>query len=195
MHMFNQLCFILKCIILSYNLFLYIYFRFSGITAEMLKDVTTTIFQVQAVLLNMFSDTTILVGHSLESDLKALKIVHKFVVDTSILFPHKAGLPFKRALKTLATEYLQKIIQESGIFLLHIYMYICITMKFMNAHYEHMKLFNSQAMVTTVQKMHESVWSWLYGKLKNHLKLNDIESFELSNETANFICILICGDP
>ncbi|XP_026473223.1 RNA exonuclease 1 homolog [Ctenocephalides felis] len=87
---------------------------FSGITAEMLKDVTTTIFQVQAVLLNMFSDTTILVGHSLESDLKALKIVHKFVVDTSILFPHKAGLPFKRALKTLATEYLQKIIQESG---------------------------------------------------------------------------------
>lgn len=48
--------------------------RFSGITEDDLVDVTTTIRDVQAVLLSMFSDRTILIGHSLESDLKALKV-------------------------------------------------------------------------------------------------------------------------
>ena len=49
-------------------------FRFSGITCEDLVGVKTTIRDVQAVLLSMFSDKTILIGHSLESDLKALKV-------------------------------------------------------------------------------------------------------------------------
>jgi RNA exonuclease 1 len=39
-----------------------------------LEGVTTTIREVQAVLLSMFSAKTILIGHSLESDLKALKV-------------------------------------------------------------------------------------------------------------------------
>ena len=49
-------------------------FRFSGITSEDLVGVRTTIRDVQAVLLSMFSSKTILIGHSLESDLKALKV-------------------------------------------------------------------------------------------------------------------------
>jgi RNA exonuclease 1 len=48
----------------------------------------------------------------LESDLKALRLVHKRVVDTSIVFPHRLGPPMKRALRNLASDYLQKIIQE-----------------------------------------------------------------------------------
>ena len=44
--------------------------RFSGITAEDLVGVKTTLRDVQAVLLMMFSSKTILIGHSLESDLK-----------------------------------------------------------------------------------------------------------------------------
>ncbi|CAB4058476.1 REX1 [Lepeophtheirus salmonis] len=67
---------------------------------------------VQAVLLSMFSSDTILIGHSLESDLKALKMVHSMVVDTSIVFPHKMGPPYKRALKHLAAEHLKRIIQN-----------------------------------------------------------------------------------
>ena len=49
-------------------------FRFSGITEEDLEDVTTTIREVQAVLLSLFTAQTILIGHSLESDLSALKV-------------------------------------------------------------------------------------------------------------------------
>ncbi len=36
------------------------------------------------------------------------------MVDTSLVFPHAKGRPYKRALKTLMSEYLTKIIQENG---------------------------------------------------------------------------------
>ncbi|XP_067011222.2 RNA exonuclease 1 homolog [Anabrus simplex] len=93
--------------ILDYNT------HFSGIKEEDLKDITTSIYDVQSVLLSLFNDKTILLGHSLESDFKALKLIHSTVVDTSIVFPHRDGPPKKRALKTLCRERLQKIIQES----------------------------------------------------------------------------------
>ncbi|KAJ8687416.1 hypothetical protein QAD02_023210 [Eretmocerus hayati] len=86
--------------------------RFSGISEEDMENVTTTLLEVQATLLSMFSSKTILVGHSLESDFKALKLLHDTVVDTSVMFPHKNGPPLKRALKNLCSEYLRKIIQN-----------------------------------------------------------------------------------
>lgn len=87
--------------------------RYSGITEEQMSDVKTTLLEVQATLLTMFSSKTILIGHSLESDFKALKLIHNTVVDTSVLFPHKMGPPYKRALRNLSSEYLKKIIQNS----------------------------------------------------------------------------------
>ncbi|XP_042869553.1 biorientation of chromosomes in cell division protein 1-like 1 isoform X2 [Penaeus japonicus] len=86
--------------------------RFSGITESDMEDVRTTIFDVQAALLTRFSDKTILVGHSLESDFHALKLIHDTVVDTSVVFPHKMGHPYKRALRNLASEILKRIIQN-----------------------------------------------------------------------------------
>lgn len=91
-----------------------IFYRFSGISEKDMKDVTTSLLDVQATFLSMFSSKTILVGHSLESDFKALKLLHKTVVDTSVMFPHKNGPPFKRALKNLCSEHLRKIIQNDG---------------------------------------------------------------------------------
>ncbi|KAH8363513.1 hypothetical protein KR084_011091 [Drosophila pseudotakahashii] len=86
---------------------------YSGITEAMLSKETRNIRDVQAVLMSMFHAKTVLVGHSLESDLKALKLIHDVVVDTSVLFPHKMGPPKKRALKTLCIENLKRIIQEN----------------------------------------------------------------------------------
>jgi len=86
--------------------------RFSGIKEEDMEGVTTTLRDVQAVLLMKFSSKDILIGHSLESDLKVLKLLHSTVVDTSVVFPHKMGPPYKRALKFLAADHLKRIIQN-----------------------------------------------------------------------------------
>ncbi|KAM4739714.1 RNA exonuclease 1 homolog isoform 1-T1 [Anableps anableps] len=87
--------------------------RFSGVTEEDLVNATITLRDVQAVLLNMFRAESILIGHSLESDLLALKLIHSSVVDTAIVFPHRLGLPYKRALKNLMADYLKRIIQDN----------------------------------------------------------------------------------
>lgn len=87
--------------------------RFSGVTEADLVDTSITLRDVQAVLLSMFSADTILIGHSLESDLLALKVIHGTVVDTSVLFPHRLGLPYKRSLRNLMADYLRQIIQDN----------------------------------------------------------------------------------
>lgn len=48
--------------------------RFSGITEESMIGVTMSLRDVQSVLLSMFYEDTILLGHSLESDLRSLKV-------------------------------------------------------------------------------------------------------------------------
>ena len=86
--------------------------RFSGITEEMLASVTTTLADIQKKLLDLLSPHTILVGHSLESDTKAMQLSHPFIVDTSMLFPHPRGPPLKSSLKYLAQKYLSREIQK-----------------------------------------------------------------------------------
>jgi len=49
-------------------------FRFSGLTAEHFVGVETTLEDVQQQLLHLFHSDTILLGHSLESDMRALKV-------------------------------------------------------------------------------------------------------------------------
>ncbi|XP_068599709.1 RNA exonuclease 1 homolog [Brachionichthys hirsutus] len=87
--------------------------RFSGVTEEDLENASISLRDVQAVLLSMFSSESILMGHSLESDLLALKLIHTSVVDTAIVFPHRLGLPYKRALRNLMADYLKRIIQDN----------------------------------------------------------------------------------
>ncbi|KAF4446618.1 hypothetical protein F53441_9749 [Fusarium austroafricanum] len=88
--------------------------QFSGITEEMLAPVTTTLHDIQQKLLKLLTPRTILIGHSLESDTKALRISHPFIIDTSIIYPHPRGPPLKSSLKWLAQKYLSKEIQKGG---------------------------------------------------------------------------------
>ncbi|CCH60488.1 hypothetical protein TBLA_0C06960 [Henningerozyma blattae CBS 6284] len=88
--------------------------EYSGITEESLKNVTTKLKDVQKKLLEIISSDDILIGHSLQSDLRVLKLRHPRIVDTAVSFDHKAGPPFKPALKYLANEFLSKDIQNKS---------------------------------------------------------------------------------
>ncbi|XP_077554335.1 exonuclease GOR-like [Haemaphysalis longicornis] len=81
---------------------------FSGITAAHLRNVHTTLQDVQAALLRLFNASTVLVGHGLENDLRVLRMVHGTVVDTAVVFPHHRGLPYRRSLRSLVGDYLNR---------------------------------------------------------------------------------------
>jgi RNA exonuclease 1 len=87
---------------------------YSGITEKLLEGVKNTLNDIQKELLELFTQSSILLGHSLESDFNAMKLTHPFVVDTSILYPHPRGLPLRSSLKFLANKYLKREIQKGG---------------------------------------------------------------------------------
>jgi RNA exonuclease 1 len=88
--------------------------QFSGITADMLQDVTTTLEDVREEILMVVSAEMILVGHSVENDLLALKIYHPLVIDTALLYQHpERGSSYKPALRALTSRFLRRRIQEN----------------------------------------------------------------------------------
>lgn len=87
---------------------------YSGMTEEILAPVTTTIEDIQQKLLSILTPRSILIGHSLNSDLTALKLTHPFIVDTTIIYPHPRGPPLKCGLKWLSQKYLSREIQKAA---------------------------------------------------------------------------------
>lgn len=90
--------------------------RWSGITEQALAGVTTTFEDVQSHLLAILSasPTPVLLGHSLESDLKALKICHPLCIDTAVIFHHPRGRPLKPGLAWLTKKWCGREIQNRG---------------------------------------------------------------------------------
>ncbi|KAJ8594443.1 ribonuclease H-like protein [Rhizopogon salebrosus TDB-379] len=92
--------------------------RWSGITEAVLASATTTLAEVQAQIVPILAPkngpTSILVGHSLESDLRALRICHSRCIDTAIIYHHPRGRPLKPGLAWLTKKWAGREIQTRG---------------------------------------------------------------------------------
>ncbi|EHK25645.1 uncharacterized protein TRIVIDRAFT_62314 [Trichoderma virens Gv29-8] len=64
------------------------------------------------LLFSLISPTTPLIGHGLENDLNAMRIVHPTIIDSVLLYPHKMGLPYRHGLKTLMNVHMNRKIQQ-----------------------------------------------------------------------------------
>ena len=66
------------------------------------------------LLFGHLTPETPLIGHALDNDLNATRIVHPSIVDTVLLFPHPRGLPVRFGLKALMKKHLDRDIQMGG---------------------------------------------------------------------------------
>lgn len=66
------------------------------------------------LLFELLDPDTPLIGHAIDNDLNVCRIIHPFVVDTVLLYPHPRGLPIRYALRMLTSKYLKKNIQLEG---------------------------------------------------------------------------------
>lgn len=85
----------------------------SGITKEMMQDVTKTLQEVQEEVKNVLPPDAILVGQSLNCDLSAMKLMHPYVIDTSVIFNLTGDRNRKSKLQMLAKTFLGEDIQMS----------------------------------------------------------------------------------
>ncbi|KAK8865616.1 hypothetical protein IAR55_000760 [Kwoniella newhampshirensis] len=86
--------------------------RFSGIYPGQLESAVMDLNAVRAAACMFIGPQTILVGHGLENDLRALRLLHDRVIDTAIVFPHDKGPPYRRALRDIVKEKLGYFIQD-----------------------------------------------------------------------------------
>uniref|UniRef100_A0A1B6EF18 Exonuclease domain-containing protein n=1 Tax=Clastoptera arizonana TaxID=38151 RepID=A0A1B6EF18_9HEMI len=86
--------------------------QFSGITPAMLKNVTKRLEHVQQDLRALLPPDVILVGQSLNNDLHALKMMHPYVIDTSVIFNLSGERHRKSKLSLLSNVFLNELIQQ-----------------------------------------------------------------------------------
>lgn len=85
--------------------------QYSGITPDILGSATLTLAQAQSDLIGKIHSDAVLCGHSLDNDLNCLKLIHRKIADSSILYPNPIA-SHKNGLKKLALKYLKKQIQS-----------------------------------------------------------------------------------
>lgn len=90
--------------------------KFSGITKATLKDVKMTLKDVQQNIQQLLPPDAILCGQSLNYDFHALKIIHPYVIDTSVIYNLSGARWKKTSLKNLSRKFLGEEIQcgENG---------------------------------------------------------------------------------
>jgi RNA exonuclease 1 len=97
-----------RAAVLDYNT------RFSGIRCSNLEGQVSTLPQARQALVQLMRPDSILVGHGLENDLKAVRLVHTRIIDSAILYPHPKGLPFRMSLRELTRIHLGRYIQQDS---------------------------------------------------------------------------------
>jgi hypothetical protein len=68
----------------------------------------------RSLLLKHLTPETPLIGHAIDNDLNAVRLIHPTIVDTVLLYPHPRGLPIRYGLKMLAKTHLGRDIQMGG---------------------------------------------------------------------------------
>lgn len=102
--------------------------RFSGVSTQMLADakpwtetdrggsgdlrIASSPVEARDLLLRLLTPKTPIVGHGLENDFNAIRLIHPIVIDTSMMWPARGGLPYRLPLKVLMQEHLGRIIQQ-----------------------------------------------------------------------------------
>ena len=71
-------------------------------------------FAARTLLFSLITPSTPLIGHALDNDLNATRIIHPSIVDTVLLYPHPRGLPLRFGLKVLMKKHLDRDIQTGG---------------------------------------------------------------------------------
>jgi RNA exonuclease 1 len=105
--------------------------RFSGVTTEQFLEakpydpdhpapkrtdlrMVDSPYEARELFLAHISPQTPLIGHSIENDLNALRLIHPTIVDTVMVYPAPGGLPYRQRLRTLAKTHLGIAIQQGG---------------------------------------------------------------------------------
>ena len=71
-------------------------------------------FAARTLLFSLITPSTPLIGHALDNDLNATRIIHSSIVDSVLLYPHPRGLPLRFGLKVLMKKHLDRDIQTGG---------------------------------------------------------------------------------
>ena len=85
--------------------------RFSGVTKEMMETATLTVEDIQKKIEKLLPSDAILCGQSICNDLRALQIIHPYVIDTSVIYNLSGIRQCKTGLKALAARFLEHDIQ------------------------------------------------------------------------------------
>lgn len=87
----------------------------TGVTAEDLEDVTCSLKDVQKKLKKLLTPSTIVIGHSVHHDLRALKVDHARVIDTAFIFQYqKKPSCYTPSLSNLCKVVLGYELREEG---------------------------------------------------------------------------------
>ncbi|CAD5208775.1 unnamed protein product [Bursaphelenchus xylophilus] len=96
----------------EYDIFDYDSFN-SGITYEDVKDIKVDMYTARDVLFKLINHKTILVGHCLDMIMRAMKMVHLNIVDTSLIY-RSTKLNCKYSLRSSTAHHLNFAIHEKG---------------------------------------------------------------------------------